>query len=131
MTVEGEQNPTPTTIYLFAYPPTATPEITSTILGEQAKVTEITCEEYLANGAYPTLPYLLDCPTPTPQLPFSLQGISPTSTVIITITITHTLTLNVTPSPSATLIPTDTSLPTLTQEPSSPSSIFHLIPLLH
>jgi hypothetical protein len=119
MTVEGDQNPTPTTIYLFAYPPTASPEITSTILGEQAKVAEITCEEYLANGAYPILPYLLDCPTPTPQLPFSLQGILQTPTAIITITITQTLTLNPTSSPSATSIPTYTPFPTLAQEPSA------------
>jgi hypothetical protein len=119
ISVEGEQNPTPTTIYLFAFPPTTTPEITDTILGEQAKVTAISCEEYLANGAYPTLPYLLDCSTPTPQQSFSLQGIPPTSSATITITITYTLKLNTTPSPATTLIPSDTPFPTSTQEPSA------------
>jgi hypothetical protein len=119
MTVGGDQNPTPTTIYLFAYPPTATPEITSTILGEQAKVTELTCEEYLANGAYPTLPYLLNCSTPTPQLSFSLQGLSPTSSATIPITITYTLTLISTPSPTVTVITVDTPFPTSTQVPSA------------
>jgi hypothetical protein len=116
MTAEGEQIPTPTTIYLFAFLPTATPEITSTILGEQAKIAEITCEEYLASGAYPTLPYIPDCPTPTPLQSFSLQGIPPTSTVTITLTITYTLELNTTPSSTETLNPTITPSPKFTQE---------------
>ena len=116
--VDEVQNPTPTTIYLFAYPPTATQIITSTLLGDQAKATVVTCDVYLAGSAYPTIPYILDCPTPTLEQSLSLQGIIPTPAVIITETITLTLTLNTTPSPAPTLIPTDTPLPFLIQEPS-------------
>jgi hypothetical protein len=103
-------NPTPTTIFLYAYPPTSTQEIPVSILEGQTSVAKITCEEYLASGAYPTFPYLLDCPTPTPTLLMSLQSIMQSSTP--TTTITTTLSLELIPSPSFT--PTQTPSPVYT-----------------
>jgi hypothetical protein len=102
---------TPTTIYLNAYPPTSTPEVLMSIMNDQTVTATISCEEYDASGAYPTLPYLNNCPTPSGSGSGILQSIPPTST----------LTSSSTPLPTATITPTpdDTPSPTPTPTPSA------------
>jgi len=116
--------PTPTTVYLYAYPPTPT---TESIYVQGTGSANLTCEEYLDSGAYPTESYVNNCPTPTYTPYRYLESIqpsaTPTPTGTSTPTITSTLTENLpnlppastetqtaTPSPSPT--PTDTPSPT-------------------
>jgi hypothetical protein len=84
---------TPTTIYLDAYPPTSTSEISMSIMNVQTMTATISCEEYTESGAYPTLPYT--CPTPTGVSSEYLQSSLPTST----------LTYSATPTPTSNTIP--------------------------
>jgi len=97
---------TPTTIYLFAYPPTSTPEGQISIFDQQTETEGIPCEEYYGSGAYPTAPGLYNCPTPTGTFSEYLESIIPTSTT--------TLTATVTPTPTTTLTPTITPTPSIT-----------------
>ncbi|OGO12933.1 MAG: hypothetical protein A2Y53_05040 [Chloroflexi bacterium RBG_16_47_49] len=117
------ESATPTTIYLYAYPPTSIPGGMGSIFSEQTGTATVNCEEYLRSEAYPTLPYAYYCATPT-NTPFGyLQSILPTSTT--------------TPSPSPTPTPTTTATPTATPSftpsptptPSdTPSSIMEVAP---
>lgn len=110
-------NPTSTTIYLYAYPPTSTPENPYSIYDEQTEITTISCAEYYGSGVHPTLPYLYYCPTPTQTLSEYLQSILLTST----------------PTPTATSTPEPTSAPLLGLQPTpipteAPSSIMNVAP---
>ena len=98
---------TPTTVYLYAYPPPSTTETPSSTLGEQAEITGISCEEFYSGDAYPTYSYLNNCPTPTGTLSLFLQSIliTPTSTPSPTFTPTPTTTYTPTPSPTPTSTP--------------------------
>lgn len=125
---------TPTTIYLFAYPPTATPQNIVSMNELQSETSVSQCEKYYGSGAYPTLTTQYDCPTPTPSFtptqtptPTSAQAIegflglytptstaspSETPTVTETPTATPTETPTVTPTPTPTLSPSPVSSPT-------------------
>ena len=107
--------PTPTTIYLDAYPPTETPEDQVSKYSELAEATQVTCEEFLKNpGAFPTLSQPEGCITPTStQIGELLHSFVITETIITSATTTPTITP--TPAPTSTPLPTETSLP----EPSS------------
>jgi hypothetical protein len=107
--------PTPTTIYLNAYPPTVTPESQTPAAG-QGQIDLFNCEEYYRNnGAYPPPTYLSNCPQPTEHQPNMQIG----SMAIMTTTITTTLTSTPTATPTLTLTPTETPSPTFTPSPTS------------
>jgi len=120
------ENATPTTIYLFAYPPTSIPEKLVTLNEEQNEISQIQCEEYYGSGAYPTLTSQYDCPTPTPSNTISsfldiLSSPSPTPTTTPTPTITPTTT----PAPTGSPTPTASATPT---PPVVPPSIQNIAP---
>jgi hypothetical protein len=96
-TIETSQTEiaTPTTIYLYAYPPTSTPEAGISINDQQTEVTRIPCEGYYGSSAYPTASPLYNCPTPTSTLSTYLESILTTST----------------PTPSETPTPTPAEIP--------------------
>jgi hypothetical protein len=103
-------NATPTTIYLYAYPPTATPEHPLSILNDQTEIAGRICESYYATGASPTEAYLYHCPTPTNTPSYLLQGTLPTATPTPSPTSTPTPTPSPTPSPSPSPTPTATEV---------------------
>lgn len=119
---------TPTTIYLYAYPPTSTPGGLLSLNQEQNEASRLQCEEYYGDRAYPTLSSQYNCPTPTPSFtpspsstptsPLFLQGLnayaSPTPTETPTLTATPTETPTATPTQTPTATPTPTSTPTTT-----------------
>jgi len=113
------ENATPTTVYLFAYPPTSKPENLNTLNDEQNEILRIQCEEYYGSGAYPTLSSPYDCPTPTPTntiSPYSLDILSsssptPSTTPTPVITPTFTSTPTSSPTPTTSPTPTPTELP--------------------
>jgi hypothetical protein len=124
------QAPTPTTIYLYAYPPTSTPPVGVTISGEQGEATSEQCEVYYSGNAYPTSGLSTYCPTPTAsqtptptETPTSMaeiqefQGASATPTDTATSTATATETPTDTPSPVPTSTPAPTSTETATEAP--------------
>jgi hypothetical protein len=120
---------TPTTIYLYAYPPSTTPENSVTLNEEQIETAITQCEEYYGTGVYPTPSYLYNCPTPTNTFSQFSQDIlltpSPSPTTTSTPTVTSTPTPTATPSPTST--PTSTSSPTSTPT-EVPPSIQNFIP---
>ncbi len=127
-TEPGEvQLPTPTTIYIFAYPPPATPEGNVSIMEEQQESTSTVCEQYYGGAAYPTLTTQYDCPTPTssstPTLtetpaPLVLEQHSlPTSTSAPSETATETSTPTETPTETPTSTETVTYTPSPTPYP--------------
>lgn len=120
------ENATPTTIYLFAYPPASTTENSITLNEEQNEISRIQCEEYYGSGEYPTLTSQYDCPTPTPSNTISsyldiLSSPSPTPTTTPTPAITPTTTPTPTSSPTPTASPTPTP-------PVVPPSIQNIVP---
>lgn len=120
----GESGPaTPTTIYLFAYPPTATPE-SAGIFDQQRQLTQFPCGQYPFDGQYHENGY--GCLTPTPTGPFGLEGLTATPTPSATPTLTptptetplffptSTNTWTATPTETATETPAPTATPTPT-----------------
>jgi len=107
--------PTPTTIHIYAYLPTATPENGLTGGKERIVTTQQACEAYLRGEGYPSAVDLANCLTPTGEVSQSLQGIlsssTPTPTITASPTITVTLTPTETPTPTATPSPTETPSP--------------------
>jgi len=117
--------PTPTTVYLNAFPPTSTPEDRETLSDRQTEQAS-GCEEYAGSGINPTSPGLV-CATPTATSPLFLESLLPSSTTTPTVTATPTATVMLspylenlpptwTPTPSAT--PTSTPTSTATPSPS-------------
>jgi hypothetical protein len=108
-------NPTPTTIFLFAYLPTATPEsVRSTMAEKQSEVSGTQCEPSGGGGTYPTPLTPLNCPSATPTCtPTTVQELEGYN---LTASPTDTETPTETPSPTAspTEMPTQTSTPTET-----------------
>jgi hypothetical protein len=126
------ENATPTTIYLYAYPPTSTPEHPFIILNDQTEIAVDACEKYYSTGANPTEAYLYHCPTPT-RTPFSfLQGFSQTPTT--TASATPSLTPNATPTPTPSILPgaSEAPLPMLnaavTREGGAPPELIQPVP---
>jgi hypothetical protein len=107
---------TPTTIYLYAYPPTSTPEISISIMSDQTVTATIPCEEYYRDQ---TLPNLTNCPTPTGIPSDHLQGILISTTPISSTIETSipTITPILSTAPSTTPVLTDT-----------PSAIQNIVP---
>jgi hypothetical protein len=107
---------TPTTIYLYAYPPTSIPESEISIYDEVTEIARKSCEEYYSSGSYLTEPNLYDCPTPTSTLSAYLESILPTSTLSPSETPTSTPTATPTPTTTPTPIayPSPTASPTPT-----------------
>lgn len=114
------ESATPTTIYLDAFPPTSTPEISIFMSQEQTESARISCEEYYLSGSTQALPSSSICPTPTDSLTYFMEGIYASATPftatseIRTPDPTTTPTLTPSPTPSPTSTPTDT--PPLIQE---------------
>jgi hypothetical protein len=112
---------TPTTIYLFAYPPSTTTEGQISIFDEQTETVINHCEEYFSSGVYPTALYLYNCPTPTGTSSALLQSFIPTPTITptasVTPIITTTLTSTITPTPTLTPTPTPSETPSPTASP--------------
>jgi hypothetical protein len=113
--------PTPTTIYLFAVPPTSTPENLSTLSEVQSEISIIDCEQYNDHGIYPTYAYPDECPSSTPTLTltstYSQTFQIELSTTSPTITDTLTPTPTPSPTPTETLTPTETPTPTPSPTP--------------
>ncbi len=126
-TLSGQtQIPTPTTIYLNAYPPTATPEGVMMLSQLQGETTQPVCNEAYPETESPMLDTQENCVTPTPSqtpTPSSAAAIqeflgsstTPTATLTETPTITATATATETSTPTAT--PTETPSPTETPTP--------------
>jgi len=116
---------TPTTIYMFAYPPTATPGGASIMSEEQQETTQLQCQEMYGSWAYPTLTSPYDCPSPTPSFtptptytPSSAQQVEQLeATGSATPTQTPTQTETPTATPSETPTATPTASPTLSPTP--------------
>ncbi len=117
------ENATPTTVYLYAYPPTSTPENLNTLNEEQAEIDRLQCEEYYGGGAYPTLSSQNNCPTPTPTSTFSQFSIDILSTPSSTPNTTPTPTITPTPTATTTPTPTASSTPTPSMIPPSSQNI--------
>jgi hypothetical protein len=122
-------NATPTTIFLNAYPPTATPENVAGIMEENLAAGSLPCGEGYGSGPYPAPTDLYYCPTPFGTLAEPLLGmlpvITPTPSMTPSPTPTTTATPTFTPSPSPTSTPTETppsiqsiSPTTLAEDPS-------------
>jgi hypothetical protein len=114
---------TPTTIYLYAYPPTSTPESGITINDQTTDAARLACEAYYGGGAYPTPSNLYNCPTVTSTPRSSLGSIPPSSTP--SQSETPSITPTSSPNPTSTLTPMDT--PTSTSTP-TPYSVEKSIP---
>ncbi|HSB66528.1 MAG TPA: hypothetical protein VLD65_08110, partial [Anaerolineales bacterium] len=135
---------TPTTIFLFAFPPTATPENLISMNEMQSKTSVSQCETYYGVSAYPTLTSPYDCPSPTPSFtptlsatpttPQSIEGFltpatpTPTETPSDTPTSTETPTATPTETPTATPTPTSTPSPTPSIPTEIPPAVEKVIP---
>jgi hypothetical protein len=108
--------PTPTTIFLNAYPPTSTPEGAQKLAGIQTEIPTVNCEDYYGTEPLPDLPELYQCATPTATSSLFLESIPSSLTSTVTPTLTSTPTS--TPSPTATQTSTTTASPTPTETPS-------------
>ncbi|PWB54954.1 MAG: hypothetical protein C3F13_05740 [Anaerolineales bacterium] len=115
--------PTPTTIYLFAFPPTSTPEAGMSIAGLPSEIPTLSCEEYYDTGPLPDLPALFYCPTPTTS--FSELFESMPAQDALTPTLTTTPEHTATPYPTGTSTPTETPIPTDTPSPSATPTPFY------
>jgi hypothetical protein len=108
---------TPTTIYVYVYPPTSTPQKGLSINGEATKIARTPCLEYYSGGAYPTDSNVSNCPTVTSTSSAFLESILQTSTP--TPSETPTPTPTTTPTPTITPTPTASPTPTPTDTPPS------------
>jgi hypothetical protein len=127
--------PTPTTIYLYALPPTSTPEGIAGITEEQNEILSYICEQYYASGNYPTYAYPDECPSPTPALTDTstysqtIQGLESTPSATSSETETSTTTLTPSATPTLTETPTPTATPTPTVIPSvMPPAVENTLP---
>ncbi len=119
------QNATPTTIYVYVYPLTTTPENPFSIAIAPTETPTLSCDEYYQSVPLPSSADIVHCPTPTGTLSHYLESIlstaTPTYTPTITLTPTTTLTTipspSVTPSPTYTPSPTESPTPTETPAP--------------
>jgi hypothetical protein len=118
---------TPTTIYLYAYPPTSTPESGISIYGQETNIARLPCEEYYRTGKYPTPSDLYTCPTPTSTISANQQTIlssftpTPSETPTPSPTTSPTPSASPTPTPSASPTPTPTNAPTSVEKLVPPS----------
>ncbi len=112
---------TPTTIYIYAYPPPATTENAFSIAEAPTTTVTISCDEYFKLVPLPSSADIYDCPTPTGTLSKYLESILSTSTATPTysptVTSSPTSTLTLTPTPTETPSPTLTHTPTATPSP--------------
>lgn len=108
------EHATPTTIYLYVYPPvsTAATSNTITINEEQNENSRLQCEEYYGGSAYPTLTSPFDCPTPSNPISSFLENL-PSPSPTPTATPTPTTTPTTTPTPTSSPTPTPSITPTL------------------
>lgn len=116
------ESASPTTIYLYAYLPTATPEGQLSIAGTILEQPTANCEDYYGTEPLPDLPGINECYTPTStssQILGKLFSNASTITPTLTATLTNTPTATETPTPTATETPspTETPTPTPTTEP--------------
>lgn len=107
--------PSPTTIYLYAYPPTDTPENEISAQEAQTATAEQACQGYYSGGGSSTAANVWNCPTPTGEGAQFLQGILSSITPTPTLTVTPTTT--VTPTPTETPTLTETPTPSITPSP--------------
>jgi len=105
---------TPTTIFLNALPPSQTPEVLISILGEQVMTPTITCEGIMRNGDNQTAPNISLCGTATGTATNQIQGLLSTDVPIDPSEIPLSTTTAI---PTGTPIPTDTPYPTSTSTP--------------
>ena len=121
------QKATPTTIYVYVYPSTTTPENPFSIALAPTETPTVSCDEYYQSVPLPSSVDIVHCPTPTGTLSQYLESIlstaTPTYTPTITTTPTSTLTSTPSPSvtPSPTYTPSPTESPTPTETPVPPS----------
>jgi anti-sigma factor RsiW len=124
---------TPTTIYIYAYPPPSTTGNAFSIAEAPTTTVTISCDEYFELVPLPSSADIYNCPTPTGTLSKFLESIlststatptfsptvtlSPTSTLTLTPTSTETPSPTLTPTPTATPSPTETPTPTATPMP--------------
>jgi hypothetical protein len=114
---------TPTTIFLYAFPPTSTPENSIALDQEATETAHSLCEDYYGGGIYPTRPYPYNCPTLTPSSTNTQNSVdlfatpSPTPSITPTPIITPTFTPTATPTPTFTPSPTSSPTPTPTEMP--------------
>jgi hypothetical protein len=103
LAISQTEGATPTTIYLYAYPPTPTHQSGISIFDKETETARISCEEYYGGGTYPTPSDLNNCPTPTSTASGYLERILPTSTPTA-------------PTPNASPTPTPTATPPLVEK---------------
>ncbi len=111
---------TPTTIYIYVYPPSATPVNPFSIAIAPTETPTLSCDEYWSKPL-PSSADIYHCPTPTGTLSKYLESILSTSTSTPTYSPTPdespTPTLTTTPWPTETASPTETPAPTATPAP--------------
>ena len=108
---------TPTTIYIYVYPPSATPENPFSIAIAPTETPTLSCEQYYQTVPLPSSADIYNCPTPTGTLSMYLESILATATA--TPTPTPTLSLSPTPTTMINFFPTETPSPTETPTPTA------------
>ncbi len=118
-TETGQLQPaTPTTIYIYAYPPTSTPEgLLGTMNEELGETSTEQCEIPGGGGPGPWFKTPNNCPSATPTQTATPAGGQAIEQFGVTYTPTPTETVTVTPSPTATPTETPTETPTATPTP--------------
>ena len=123
--------PTPTTIYIYAYPPTSTPEGEISMETEQTEAAGNLNEVTGGGGLPPTPAEGTNQPTLPEEGSQILQGIlssiTPTPTITATPTSTITLMPTLTETPTPTVTPTATASPTPTAS-ETPEASLNLAP---
>jgi hypothetical protein len=110
---------TPTTIFIYVYPPTTTPENPFSIAIAPTETPTVSCDDFYNLVPLPSSAEINNCPTPTGTFSEYLEGILSTATSTYTPTIpsTPTTTPTVTPSPTYTPSPSETPTPSETSLP--------------
>jgi hypothetical protein len=123
-TTTPPESATPTTIYIYVYPPSTTAVNPMAIANAPTEMPTLTCDEYWS-APLPSSADIYVCPTPTGTLSKYLESIlstsTPTPTYSPTLSASPTPMLTATPSPTETVSPTET--PTLTATP-APTDTF-------
>jgi hypothetical protein len=112
---------TPTTIYIYIYPQTITPENPFAIALAPTETPTVSCDLLYQSVPAPSAGDIYNCPTPTGTLSQYLESILSTATSTYTPTATLTVTPSPTETPSPTYTPSPTETPTLTETPIPPT----------
>ena len=111
---------TPTTIFLYIYPSSGTPENPLSIANATTPTPTLTCDEYWSSPLTSSAE-VYHCPTPTGTLSIYLESIlsssTPTPTNTPTLNSSPTVTNTVTPIPTETATLTETLTPTAKPSP--------------